>query len=183
MEFLSIILAAVFINNVVLTQIFGSNAINTKSVNLQSTVKFGLSMTFLMTLAVILTKLVNETLLVNLQYMKILVYALIVGLLVEVYSIFFKKDDINDKSRLLIGANALLLGIALTATPSADYIGSVILYPIGAGLGFTLVSLIVDSVNYKYRHAQMPKNYLNNPITFIALGLIALAFYGFNGLF
>ncbi|MCT1796718.1 Rnf-Nqr domain containing protein [Helcococcus kunzii] len=178
MEFLSIILAAVFINNVVLTQFFGVRPLSSNADEIKLSLKNGLVITVIMTISSVITKLVNDYILKDHQYLQIIIFVFIVTLILELFSLFIEKEN---KSLLL--ANTLLLGVALIVSQNGLSLLDTVLYSIGAGLGFSLITVLVDAIRYKYRNAAMPKNYLGNPITFIALGLIALAFYGFNGLF
>lgn len=188
MEYISIILAAVLVNNIVLTQIFGINPTIAASNSIESSVTMGFAITLIMTIASIVTKLVNDYLLINTQFLQVIVFVIIIALVIELCYLVIKNTS-NEKFDSiktvvpLVSSNSLILGVSLLVVQNGFTLLETIAYSVGVGLGFTLLLLIVSAINNKYRFANMPKNFLEKPITFFALGLIALAFYGFKGLF
>lgn len=189
MEYISIILAAILVNNIVLTQISGVNPIIAVSHNIESSIIMGLAITFVITLSSIFTKIVNDYILVEygLEFLKIFIYIFVIEIIIHlsykiIKSISKEDFDVFESFIPVVSTNSLILTVALMVVDNNFGLVETIIYSIGIGLGFTLLSLIISEINYKYRYANVPRSILEKPITFIALGLVALAFYGFNGL-
>ncbi|MFM1539397.1 electron transport complex protein RnfA [Helcococcus bovis] len=189
MTYISIIIAAVLVNNMVLTQIFGVNPAVASSKDLESTITMGLSITFVTVISSIVSKIFYDYVLLkfNLEYLKILSFVIIVVLVIEIFyslvAVTSKKEYEDIKSYLpSVTANSMILGVALIVVSNNYNILSTIAYAFGVSLGFVLVTLLLNAINEKYKYANLPRHFLEKPITLFALGLMALAFYGFKGL-
>lgn len=189
MNIIQLIIAAVFVNNIVLTNYVGINPTIASSSNGESAITMGLSITLMMTISTVITKLIHDYVLVpfNLQYLQVLVYVLVIVAVIYLCYALFKnslkeKFESLDAFMPLIVINNLFLGVALIVTQDGLSLLETVFYSVGVGLGFMLVSLILSSINYKYRFVDMPRAFKEKPISIMALGLIALAFYGFSGL-
>lgn len=189
MEILAIIIGAVFVNNIVLTNYVGINPAIASSTSGESAITMGLSLMLMMTVSNVISKLIYDNLLVKfgLEFIQVLVYILVIVLVIKLCYALFKNLFKNKSESLeafmpLIVINNLFMGVTFLTTQQGLNIVQTIFYTIGVGLGFMLVSILLSSINYKYRFIDMPKHFKEKPITIMALGLIALAFYGFAGL-
>lgn len=189
MNLIQIIISAVFVNNIILTSYAGVNPAIASSKNNDTAISMGFALTFMMTISTVITKLVNDYVLTayDLEFLRVLVYVLTIIIVMELtYAIFSKLmprqfESLNTFKPLLM-INNLFLGVALIATNSNFNLTETIFHSIGAGLGFMVVSILLASINYKYRFVDMPRHFKERPLTIMALGLITLAFYGFAGL-
>lgn len=189
MTIIQIIIATVLVNNLILNQYIGINPTITASNNYEYTVTMGLAIMFLMTISNIITKIVNDYILLpySLENFKIFAYVIVIAFVLVIANKVLKGIMQERYSKIInfmpmVVINNLFLGVALLVIKDGLNLVEIIVYSIGVSLGFMLVSILVSSINYKYRHSNMPRHFLGKPITLIALGLIALAFYGFSGL-
>ena len=189
MTLIQIIIATVLVNNLILNQYIGINPTIAASKNHEYTVTMGLAIMFLMTISTLLTKIVNDYILVpnSLGDFKIFAFVIVIALVIVIANTVLKgimKERYTKMTNFMpiVVINNLFLGVALLVTQEGLGLVETVVYSIGVSLGFMLVSTLVSSISYKYRYANMPRHFLEKPITLIALGLIALAFYGFSGL-
>jgi len=85
----------------------------------------------------------------------------------------------------LITTNCAVLGVALLNTTDAPHdIGllGAVLQGFFAGLGFTLVMLLMAGIRERLQYLNVPRCMRGAPIAFICTGLMALAFLGFSGM-
>ncbi|WP_311487777.1 Rnf-Nqr domain containing protein [uncultured Helcococcus sp.] len=185
MNILQIIIASVFVSNVVLSGYIGMDDVLALSDNKGKILKIGLISCLMLTISTFLTRLISQTLLekYNLQYFELLAYIVIIGLVVKVFSVLFDSTygESPAYSKLNL-VNTLFLGIALLASQNNLSLIDTIIYSIGTSLGVILLSIMLEAIKYKYRFVNMPDHFKGRAIHVMALGLIALAFYGFAGL-
>lgn len=185
MNILQIIIAGVFVSNVVLSGYIGMDDVLALSDNKGNMLKIGLISCFMLVISTFLTRLISQTLLekFNLQYFELLAYIVIIGLVVKVFSVLFNSTygDSPAYSKLTL-VNTLFLGVALLASQNNLSLIDTIIYSIGTSLGVILLSIMMEAIKYKYRFVNMPDHFKGQAIHVMALGLIALAFYGFAGL-
>lgn len=186
MEYISIILAALLVNNTLLTEMFGIDPAIAGSNSTESAISLGLAITIITCITSVMTKVVSDLIPSDYEMIKVLVFVLIMALIIEIfYTIIKKSTDKFDTVKTvvpIVASNSLILGVSLMAIGQSLDLVNTMLYSLGVGLGFTLITLCLSAINNKYRHADLPKNFLEKPISFLALGLIALAFYGFKGM-
>lgn len=189
MTLIQIIIATVLVNNVILNHYIGINPAIAASKNHEYTVTMGLAIMFLMTISTLFTKIVNDYILDpnSLGNFKIFAFVIVIALVIFIADIVLKgimKERYTKMTNFMpiVVINNLFLGVALLVIKDSLGLVETIVYSIGVSLGFILVSILISSINYKYRYANMPRHFLEKPITLIAIGLIVLAFYGFSGL-
>ena len=189
MILIQIIIATVLVNNLILNQYIGINPAIAASKNHEYTITMSFAIMFLMTISSLLTKLINDYILLpnSLGDFKIFAFVIVIAFVIFIANIVLKfvmKERYTKMTNFMpiVVINNLFLGVALLVTQEGLSLVETIVYSIGVSLGFMLISIIVSSINYKYRRANMPRHFLEKPITLLALGLIALAFYGFSGL-
>ena len=82
----------------------------------------------------------------------------------------------------LITTNCAVLGVAiLNINDELNFIES-ILNGLFAGVGFTLVLVLMAGIRERLEKAEVPKAMRGMPIAMIVAGCMALAFLGFSGL-
>lgn len=189
MNIIKILISAVLVNNLILSNYIGINPVIVSSKSEKSSLTFGVLMTIMLTLSTCITKLLNDYVLVkySLEHFRIFTFVLVI-IFINILSKLLIKNNfkmnykkIESFTPLLI-INNLFLGVALLVVKNNLSLLDTVVYSIGVSLGFMLISILVSSINYKYRYPEMPKAFRGLPITIMALGLIALAFYGFQGL-
>lgn len=189
MNLIHLIIAAVLVNNLVLTNFVGINPAVASSKSNESAINMGLAIMLMLTISNVITKLVNDYILIPLgaQYLQTLAFVVVIVIVIGICYMLFKNSFKEKFESLevfmpLIVINNLFLGVSILTTQQGLSLVETVVYSIGVGLGFTLVSVLLASINHKYRFADLPRHFLEKPITLMALGLMALAFYGFVGL-
>lgn len=82
----------------------------------------------------------------------------------------------------LITTNCAVLGITLINSAESYSILQSVVNALGAGIGFTLVLIIMSGIREKLDLADCPKSMKGLPVAFITAALLALAFLGFSGM-
>lgn len=189
MEYLLIIISAIFVNNIVLAQFLGICPFLGVSNKLSTASGMSLAVCFVITLATVVTFLINKYLLVpfGLTFLQTIAFILVIAALVQMVEIVLKKVSPSLYQALgiflpLITTNCAVLGVVLLNVQN-DYtfIASVV-YGITGGLGFLLAIYLFSTIRERVQFADYPKCFEGFPIALITAGLIALAFMGFSGL-
>lgn len=82
----------------------------------------------------------------------------------------------------LVLVNSTVLGVALLAIESPYGILVALFMGLGSALGYALVLLSFSAIRERVMAADVPRAFRGMPILMITLGLIALAYMGFNGM-
>jgi electron transport complex protein RnfA len=181
------LLMLTLVTNVVLDQFLGLCDATGDSSDAGSTMVFAL----LMTLVIVLTTIVNWTLYtvvlapLGVAFLSPLFYVLVnIGL---VALLVLAVDRITQAQTVLltdylirIGSNSLVLGVAIIASLGSATLSSALGAALGGGLGFLLVSTLLGAIQHQLQIADVPKALRGMPITFVATGLMALAFLAFD---
>lgn len=184
----SIILAGIFTDNMVLSKFLGICPFLGVSKKVSTAVSMGGAVTIVMLLATAVTWPIYHFLLEeNFAYLQTVVFILIIAALVQLLEIIIKKFLKSLYSSFgiylsLITTNCAVLGITLlNFTNSYGYIES-LFNALGAGLGFTLAMFIFSGVRVRLESSNIPKSLQGLPITLIAAALVSLSFMGFSGM-
>lgn len=188
-EVILLIVSAIFINNFVLAKFLGICPFIGVSRQLDSAIGMGMAVTFVLTLASIVTFLINHYLLVpfNITYLRTIAFILVIASLVQLVEMIIQKVSPALYKSLgiylpLITTNCAVLGAA-TINVQKDYnllFSSV--YGFGAGLGFTLALILMAGIRERLEDSNVPRAMRGTPIAFITAGLLSLAFMGFSGM-
>lgn len=184
----SIILAGIFTDNMVLSKFLGICPFLGVSKKVGTAVSMGGAVTLVMILATAVTwPIYHFWLEENYSYLQTIVFILVIAALVQLLEIIIKKFMKALYSSFgiylsLITTNCAVLGITiLNFTESYNYIQS-LFNALGAGLGFTLAMFIFSGVRVRLESSKIPKSLQGLPITLIAAALVSLSFMGFAGI-
>ena len=188
-DYLFILLGAALVNNVVLMRFLGLCPFMGVSNKIDSALGMGMATTFVLTLAVATSWLLEHYVLVplDIQFLRILAFILVIAALVQFTEMFVRKASPNLYQALgiylpLITTNCAVFGMALlNVQQKYDFLSS-LLYGFGSALGFTLVMALFAGIRERLALANVPAAFAGAPIAFVAAGLLALAFMGFVGL-
>lgn len=197
MEYILIVISAIFVNNVVLSQFLGICPFLGVSKKVSTAAGMGAAVTFVLTLATIVTYLVQNYILVpfELQYLQTIAFILIIAALVQMVEIILKKVSPSLYQALgvflpLITTNCCILGVAimvgdgtynLQGLEEATLLSGVV-YAIATAIGFALALILFAGVREHLELMDVPKAMKGIPIALITAGIMAMAFIGFSGL-
>jgi electron transport complex protein RnfA len=145
--------------------------------------------TFVMTLASLLSYLVNTYILdpLGINYLTTITFILVIAVVVQFTEMVVHKTSANLYRSLgiflpLITTNCAVLGVAiLNVNANHNFLESIV-YGFGAALGFSLVLIMFSAMREKLANADVPKPFKGSAIAMITAGLMSLAFMGFTGL-
>jgi electron transport complex protein RnfA len=189
MEYVYIIIFAVFVNNVILSQFLGICPFLGVSTKVSTAAGMGAAVVFVMALSTIVTYLLQEFILVPLQieFLQTIVFILVIASLVQMVEIILKKISPSLYQALgvflpLITTNCAVLGISILVVQKGYNLLEGITYSIGISLGFTLAMVIFAGLREHLELVEVPKGVKGIPIALITAGILAMAFMGFAGL-
>ncbi len=188
-EMILLIVGGALINNVVLNQFLGICSFLGVSRDIKASASLGGAVIFVITIASAVASLLYTYVLApfGLDYMKTIVFILIIAALVQIVEMFLKKKSPAIYESLgiflpLITTNCAVLGVALTNVQNDyDFLQSV-LSGFGTALGFTLAIVLLASIRSRLNEKDIPAPLRGAPIVLIAAALMSIAFMGFSGL-
>ncbi|MEC4725259.1 electron transport complex subunit RsxA [Shewanella sp. D64] len=188
-EYLLLLVSTVLVNNFVLVKFLGLCPFMGVSSKLESAIGMSMATTFVLTLASILSYLVNQYLLLpfDLGYLRTMSFILVIAVVVQFTEMVVQKTSSSLYRALgiylpLITTNCAVLGVALlNINEKHGFIESAI-YGFGAAVGFSLVLILFSAMRERLAAADVPQPFKGGAIAMITAGLMSLAFMGFTGL-
>lgn len=188
-EIISIIIAGIVTNNIVLVQSIGICPFLGVSKKLDSSIGMGMAVTFVLFIAAVVCYILYYYVLVPLEitYLQTIVFILIIAVLVQLLDIVLKKLSPALYNSLgvylaLITTNCAVLGTANEVISKSMSFLTTVVHSISIGLGFTLALVLMAGIREKMTTANIPKYFRGLPIALITAGIMALAFAGLSGL-
>lgn len=189
MEYILMIISAVFVNNIVLTRFLGICPFLGVSTRLSTACGMGGGVIFVMTLATLVTYLVNIYILapLGIGFLQTITYILVIAALVQMVEIIMKKVSPPLYQALgvylpLITTNCTILGVAILVIQNKFNLMQSIVFAVANALGFTLALIIFAGIREQLEFSDIPKPLRGAPIALITAGLLSLAFMGFAGI-
>lgn len=189
MEYLFIIISAIFVNNIVLARFLGICPFLGVSKRISTAVGMGAAVVFVMTLATMVTYLIYTYILLPLgiDFMQTITYILVIAALVQMVEIILKKISPPLYQALgvylpLITTNCAILGVAILVVQNGYNLLQSVVFAIANALGFTLALIIFSGIREQLEISNVPKAMRGVPIALIVAGLLSMAFMGFAGL-
>ena len=189
MEYIIIFIAAVFVNNIVLSQFLGICPFLGVSKKVDTAIGMGTAVTFVLTIATIVTFLIQKYILdtFGLAYLQTIIFILIIASLVQMVEIVLKKVSPALYQALgvflpLITTNCAILGVAILVIQKEYNLLQSIVYAVSTAVGFALALVIFAGIREQLALANVPPAMQGIPIALITAGLLAMAFMGFSGI-
>ena len=198
MEYLLIIISAIFVNNILLSQFLGICPFLGVSNKLSTAVGMSRAVCFVITLATVVTYLLNQYLLVpfGLTFLQTISFILVIAALVQMVEIILKKISPSLYQALgiflpLITTNCAVLGVAITVVtkeftfggaPAMLNLGQATVYAAATALGYGLAMCLFAGLREHLSMNDVPKPFKGLPIALITAGIMAMAFLGFSGI-
>jgi electron transport complex protein RnfA len=189
MEYLLIIISAVLVNNIVLTQFLGICPFIGVSGKVDTAFGMAGAVMFVMVIATIVTYLLQHYILVPLgiPFMQTVVFILVIAALVQLVEIILKKASPALYQALgiflpLITTNCAILGVAILAVQKDLNLLESVVYAISNAAGFGLALITFSGIREQLDLVNIPKGMKGVPIAFIIAGLLSMAFMGFAGI-
>ena len=189
MDYILIIISAIFVNNIVLAQFLGICPFMGVSNKISTAAGMGAAVTFVMTIATIATYLIFTYILkpLDIEFLQTIVYILVIAALVQMVEIILKKVSPSLYQALgvflpLITTNCTILGVAIIVIQKNYHLLHSVVFAVYTALGFALAMIIFAGIREQLEFAAIPKAMQGTPITLVTAGLLAMAFMGFAGI-
>jgi electron transport complex protein RnfA len=189
MEYILIIITAIFVNNVVLAQFLGICPFLGVSNKVQTSMGMGAAVIFVITIVSVVVWLLQYYVLapLGIEYMQTIVFILVIAALVQMVEIVLKKVSPALYQALgiflpLITTNCAVLGVALLLVQKEYNLLESVTYGFATAVGFALALVIFAGIREKLDLDDVPKAFRGTPIALITTGILAMAFMGFSGL-
>ena len=184
-----IIVTCALINNVVLNQFLGICSFLGVSKQMKASVSLGGAVIFVLTIASAVASLLYDFVLkpFGLDYMKTIVFILVIAALVQIVEMFLKKTSPSIYRALgiylpLITTNCAVLGVALTNVQDEYNFLQSVLAGFGNAVGYTIAIVLLAGIRARLDESAMPRPLRGAPVVLLAAALMSIAFMGFGGL-
>ena len=188
MEYILIFISAIFVNNIVLSQFLGICPFLGVSKKVDTALGMSAAVAFVLTLATIVTWLVQKLVLdaFGLQYLQTIAFILVIASLVQMVEIVMKKVSPVLYQALgiflpLITTNCAVLGVAILVIQKDFSLVESIIYAFSTAIGFGLALTVFAGIREQLELVNVPKGMRGVAITMVTAGLLSLAFMGFSG--
>lgn len=195
MAYILIFITAVFVNNIVLSQFLGICPFLGVSKKVDSALGMGAAVAFVLTLATIVTYLIQIYVLneFRLEYLQTIAFILVIAALVQMVEIILKKTAPALYQALgvflpLITTNCCILGVAILvangtyATQGLEpNLLTGVVFAISTAIGFALALVVFAGIREQLSMMDIPKGMQGMSIALVTAGLLAMAFMGFSG--
>ena len=197
MVYFLIIISAIFVNNIVFSQFLGICPFLGVSKRISTAVGMGAAVTFVLTLATIVTYLLQKYVLVafGLEFLQTILFILVIAALVQMIEIVLKKISPSLYQALgvflpLITTNCCILGVAILVADGtwaakvpgaeADLLQGTV-FAFATAIGFAIALVLFAGIREQLAMNKVPKAMEGTPVALLTAGLLAMAFMGFSG--
>jgi electron transport complex protein RnfA len=188
-DYFLLIIGAIFVNNILLARYLGNCPFLGVSKSMDTALGMAMAVVFVITLAGMITWMVQNFLLdpLDLGYLQTIAFILVIAALVQLVEMFLQKSVPALYRALgiflpLITTNCAVLGIAIINIQEEHSFMQTLVYSFSGALGFGIALVLFAGVREKLALASVPKPLSGMPIGLVTAGLLALAFLGFAGL-
>jgi electron transport complex protein RnfA len=192
---LELSVGAVLINNIVLSRFIGVCPCVGKTKKLVDSLIMGVSVMVVMGLTSVVTWFIHRYALVphGIEYMQTIVFILVIvtSTLLAELALQRLQPSLIEKAGVhlpAVAANCAVLALSLINTQVNPYTGrsftaiEAFVNATASGAGFALVLVLMTGIQQRLEFSNIPRSLRGLPITFLAAGLMSLAFLGFAGL-
>ncbi|MDD3310636.1 RnfABCDGE type electron transport complex subunit A [Pseudodesulfovibrio sp.] len=189
MDYFVLVIAAIFVNNIVLAQYLGNCPFIGTSKSSGVAIGMGLAVVFVATMAAAITWCVQKFLLApyDLAYLQTIAFILVIAALVQFVEMFLKKAVPPLYKSLgiflpLITTNCAVLGIAIICQRKEYGLVETVVFSLASGAGFLLALVVLAGIRERLDLARVPISLKGTPLALIMAGLMSLTFFAFKGM-
>ena len=202
---ISLFFRSIFVDNMVFAFFLGMCSFLAVSKNVKTSLGLGLAVTFVLLVTVPVDYLLQTKILgpdclaegVDLSYLSFILFIAVIAGIVQLVEMIVERYSPSLYAALgiflpLIAVNCAIMGASLFMQQrinldptNTQYIGSVgdaLVFALGSGLGWTLAIVSMGAIREKMEYSDVPKPLQGLGITFITVGLMAMAMMCFSGL-
>ncbi|MCS7151920.1 MAG: RnfABCDGE type electron transport complex subunit A [Endomicrobia bacterium] len=187
---MAILVMSIFVNNIILMRFIGLCSFFGVSNKLSSALGMSAAVFFVMNLAAVVSWILYNFVLVplQLQFLKIIVFILVIASLVQLVELFLRKNMPGLFKALgiylpLITTNCAILAVAFLIVDYQYNLLQTLIFATGTALGYTIAIILFSSIRERLELAPLPNAVKGYGIVFITAALMSLSFMGLIGLF
>ncbi len=196
---------SIFVDNMIFAFFLGMCSFLAVSKNVKTSLGLGIAVTFVLFVTVPANYLLQTYVLgpdclmegVDLSYLAFILFIAVIAGIVQLVEMVVERFSPVLYASLgiflpLIAVNCAIMGASLFMQQrinmdpsSSQYIGSILdaaVYAIGSGIGWTLAIVAMGAIREKMAYSDVPKPLQGLGISFIVVGLMAMAMMCFSGL-
>lgn len=189
MEYVVLIISAIFVHNIVLNQFLGICPFIGVSNKIETAIGMTGAVIFVMVMATTITYLIQQSILqpLGIGFLQTVAFILVIASLVQLVEIILKKVSPPLYQALgiflpLMTTNCAIMGVALLAVQKDLNLLQSVVFAFANALGFGLALVIFAGIRQHLDLVQVPKGMQGVPIAFVVAGILAMAFMGFAGI-
>ena len=202
---LSLFVRSIFVDNMIFASFLGMCSYLAVSKNVKTSLGLGIAVTFVLFVTVpvdylLQTKVLSENGIfgIDLTYLSFILFIAVIAGIVQLVEMIVERFSPALYSALgiflpLIAVNCAIMGASLfmqqriqmdpaTSSQAIGSFGDALVYAISSGIGWTLAIVGLAAIREKMAYTDVPKPLRGLGITFITVGLMAMAFMCFSGL-
>ena len=204
-HFFSLFVRSIFVDNMIFAFFLGMCSYLAVSKTVKTSLGLGIAVTFVLLITVPVDYLLQTKVLANgaliegvdLTFLAFILFIAVIAGIVQLVEMVVEKFSPSLYAALgiflpLIAVNCAIMGASLfmqqrinLEPESTQFIGGVgdcVAYALGSGIGWTLAIVGLAAIREKMAYSDVPKPLQGLGITFITVGLMAMAFMCFSGL-
>ena len=196
MEYLSLFVKSIFVDNMIFAYFLGMCSYLAVSKNVKTALGLGVAVTFVLLITVPVNYLLENHVLkpdvlvegVDLSFLSFILFIAVIAAIVQLVEMVVERFAPSLYASLgiflpLIAVNCAIMGASLFMQQrNFAGVGESVVYAFGSGIGWLLAIVALAAIREKLAYSDIPKPLQGLGITFITVGLMAMAFMCFSGL-
>ena len=201
---ISLFFRSIFVDNMIFAFFLGMCSYLAVSKSVKTSFGLGMAVTFVLLITVPVDWLLQTAVLsadgilgVDLTYLSLILFIAVIAGIVQLVEMIVERFSPSLYAALgiflpIIAVNCAIMGASLfmqqriNLDPSnSQYIGGIadaLAFAVGSGIGWTLAICLLGAIREKLAYSDVPRPLRGLGITFITVGLMAMAFMCFSGL-
>ena len=198
-HFFSLFVRSIFVDNMVFAFFLGMCSFLAVSKNVKTSLGLGVAVIFVELITLPVNYLLQTKVLepMGLEFLSFILFIAVIAGIVQLVEMVVEKFSPSLYNSLgiflpLIAVNCAIMGASLFMqqrigmdpdnTQAITSFGDSIAYALGSGIGWALAIVCLAAIREKMEYCDIPKPLKGVGITFITVGLMAMAFMCFSGL-
>ena len=193
MEYISLFVKSIFVDNMIFAYFLGMCSYLAVSKNVKTATGLGVAVIFVLLCTLPINYLINNFLTnnpfgVDLSFLSLIIFIAVIAAFVQIVEMVVEKFAPSLYASLgiylpLIAVNCAILGGSLFMQQREfANVGEATVYALGSGVGWFLAIVCLAAIREKLQYSRVPDALKGTGITFITVGLMAIAFMTFMGM-
>lgn len=188
-DYILLIIGAILVNNILLSRFLGNCPFLGVSRKMETATGMAMAIVFVMTLAGIITWIVQTYVLIplKLEYLQTIFFILVIASLVQFVEMFLQKAFPALYQALgiflpLITTNCAVLGVAVINIRQEFSFLQTVIFSFASAVGYGFALILFTGIREQLEAASVPDFMKGTAIGLVTAGLLSLAFFGFAGM-